>query len=88
MAIESLSAACGIGSAAAWGAGDFSGGLASRKSDELTVVLFDPDTIADTPPSNGGPYGRPKGIHHVFINGAQVVRDGSYIPGARAGRVL
>ena len=40
MTIESLSAACGIGSAAAWGAGDFSGGLASRKNDELTVVLY------------------------------------------------
>ena len=40
MSFESLSAACGIGSAAAWGAGDFSGGLASRKIDELTVVLY------------------------------------------------
>ena len=40
MALESLSAACGIGSAVAWGTGDFSGGLASRKSNEFTVVLF------------------------------------------------
>lgn len=40
MALESLSAACGISSAVAWGAGDFSGGVASRKSNEFTVVLF------------------------------------------------
>jgi len=52
------------------------------------IVLFDPGKIAESPPANGGPYGKPKGIHHVFINGAHVVRDGSYIPGVRAGRVL
>ena len=40
MALESLSAVCGISSAVAWGTGDFSGGLASRKSNEFTVVLF------------------------------------------------
>jgi len=52
------------------------------------LVLFDPDKIADSPPAKHGPYGKPKGIHHVFINGVHVVRDGSYIPGVRAGRVL
>ena len=40
MAIESLSVACGISSAVAWGTGDFSGGLATRKSNAFTVVLF------------------------------------------------
>lgn len=40
MTLESLSATCGIGSAIAWGTGDFSGGLASRRSNEFTVVLF------------------------------------------------
>lgn len=36
---ETLAIACGIGSAAAWGAGDFSGGMASRKGDVFKVVL-------------------------------------------------
>lgn len=39
MTTETLAVACGIGSAAAWGAGDFSGGMASRKGNVLTVVL-------------------------------------------------
>jgi len=36
---ETLAIACGIGSAAAWGAGDFSWGMASRKGDVFKVVL-------------------------------------------------
>lgn len=52
------------------------------------VVIFDPDQIADSPPTDGGPYGKPKGIHHVFVNGTHVVRDGCHINGVRAGRVL
>lgn len=38
--IESLAVACGLGSALAWGAGDFAGGFASRRGNALTVVLF------------------------------------------------
>jgi N-acyl-D-amino-acid deacylase len=52
------------------------------------IVLFDPKTISDNPPEGSSPPGRPKGIKHVFINGAHVVRDGVYIRGVRAGRVL
>ena len=52
------------------------------------AVIFNPDEINDSPPVNGGPYSKPKGIHHVFINGTQVVRDGSCLDGVRAGRVL
>mgnify|MGYP001817538162 CR=1 FL=1 len=52
------------------------------------IVIFDPDNIADSPPTNRGPYGKPQGIYHVFINGAHVVKDGSYIDSAREGRVL
>jgi drug/metabolite transporter (DMT)-like permease len=37
---ETLAAACGIGSAVAWGAGDFSGGFASRKGNLLGVILL------------------------------------------------
>lgn len=39
MTTETLAMACGIGSAAAWGAGDFSGGMASRKGNVFMVVL-------------------------------------------------
>ena len=52
------------------------------------VVVFDPETISDVTPVDGQPAGRPKGIRHVFINGMHVVKEGSYIEGSRAGRVL
>jgi len=52
------------------------------------VVVFDPQAVSDTPPIGVQPAGRPKGIVHVFTNGTHVVKDGSYVPGARAGRVL
>lgn len=52
------------------------------------VVVFDPQKISDTPPSGTRPAGKPKGIEHVFLNGVHVVKDGSYVPGSRAGRVL
>jgi len=37
---ETIAVFCGLGSAAAWGAGDFSGGFASRKGNLLGVVLL------------------------------------------------
>jgi drug/metabolite transporter (DMT)-like permease len=40
IAAETLAVACGLGSALAWGAGDFAGGLASRRSSAMIVVLF------------------------------------------------
>jgi N-acyl-D-amino-acid deacylase len=52
------------------------------------VVVFDPQAVSDTPPTGAQPAGRPKGILHVFTNGTHIVKDGSYVPGARAGRVL
>lgn len=52
------------------------------------VVVFDPDTVADTPPTAGRPAARPRGIDRVFVNGVEAVTDGAYRPGVRAGRVL
>jgi len=61
---------------------------------------FDPEAIdrdmlilpvkvyAESPPVGTKPAGKPVGIHHVFLNGRHVVKDGSYVDGARAGRVL
>jgi drug/metabolite transporter (DMT)-like permease len=37
---ETLALACGLGSALAWGAGDFAGGVASRRGSAVSVVLF------------------------------------------------
>lgn len=52
------------------------------------VVVFDPETIVDTPPRGGEPAGRPKGIDRVYVNGTEVVRGGAYHEGVRAGHVL
>jgi N-acyl-D-amino-acid deacylase len=52
------------------------------------LVIFDPERIADSEATAGGPAGRPVGIVHVFLNGRQVVRDSAYVGGSRAGRVL
>jgi N-acyl-D-amino-acid deacylase len=52
------------------------------------IIVFNPETISETPPMNGEPAGRPAGIQRVFVNGTQVVRDGEYVGSVRAGRVL
>lgn len=52
------------------------------------VVLFDPETISDTPPAGREPAGRPKGITHVFLNGRNVVKDGLAVDNTRAGRMI
>lgn len=52
------------------------------------VVVFDPATIADTPPEAEIPAGRPQGIEAVYINGTLTVKGGQYIPGIQAGRIL
>jgi N-acyl-D-amino-acid deacylase len=52
------------------------------------VVIFDPQSVSDTPPTGVQPAGKPKGMLHVFANGTHVVKDGSYVPGLRGGRVL
>ncbi len=43
------------------------GELAAGKAADL--VVFDPETVSDTPPQGKAPAGRPVGIKQVFING-------------------
>lgn len=52
------------------------------------IVVFDPETIDETPGAPGKPAGKPKGIREVFINGVLAVQDGKYIPGVRTGEVI
>ncbi|MFO7560654.1 MAG: amidohydrolase family protein [Desulfobacterales bacterium] len=52
------------------------------------IVIFDPETISDSPPVGANPAGKPRGIKHVFINGVQTVKNGDYIPEARAGKPI
>jgi N-acyl-D-amino-acid deacylase len=58
---------------------------AGKKAD---LVIFDPAIIDETPAKDHNPAGRPKGISHVIINGTQVVKNGEYQKGVRAGEVL
>lgn len=62
--------------------GEIAGGMAAD------IVVFDPDLISDAPPDGSRPAGTPRGIRHVFINGAHAVKDGKYTGNMRAGRVL
>jgi N-acyl-D-amino-acid deacylase len=50
------------------------------------LVLFDPARIIDVG-TYADPNHPPAGIHHVFVNGTAVVRDGAHT-GARPGRAL
>jgi len=52
------------------------------------ITIFDPDTIADTPPAGALPAGAPKGIRHVFINGAHILENGVISADLRAGMIL
>jgi len=50
------------------------------------VVVFDPQTIADHATFEN-PHQLSVGVHHVFVNGAQVLKDGA-LTGAKPGRAL
>jgi N-acyl-D-aspartate/D-glutamate deacylase len=50
------------------------------------LVLFEPDGIVDRA-TYDRPFVAPDGIRACFVNGAAVMRDGTYT-GARPGRVL
>ncbi len=62
------------------------GVLARGKKADL--VIFDPASIAETAPRDPAPAGKPNGIARVYINGVQVVDNGNYLPGIRAGEVI
>jgi N-acyl-D-amino-acid deacylase len=50
------------------------------------LVLFDPARVIDVG-TYEDPNHPPAGIHHVFVNGTRVVKDGAHT-GARPGRAL
>jgi N-acyl-D-amino-acid deacylase len=50
------------------------------------VVIFDPNTIADKATFDD-PHRYSIGMHHVFVNGEQVLKDGEHT-GATPGRVV
>jgi N-acyl-D-amino-acid deacylase len=50
------------------------------------VVVFDPDTVADTA-TYQNPKQYPKGIDYVLVNGAVVIENGHHT-GARPGKVV
>ncbi|MBN1662118.1 MAG: amidohydrolase family protein [Deltaproteobacteria bacterium] len=52
------------------------------------VVVFNPETILDTPFLDMQAAVKPAGIEHVFINGRHAVINGDYVKGIQAGRVL
>jgi dihydroorotase/N-acyl-D-amino-acid deacylase len=50
------------------------------------IVIFDPRTVADRA-TYQQPHQLSAGMHHVFVNGVQVVRDGRHT-GAKPGRIV
>ena len=52
------------------------------------LVLFDAEKISDSPGEGRIPDSQPKGIHSVYLNGVQAVKEGNYIQDVRAGKVL
>ena len=59
-----------------------------EKGKATDIVVFNQETISDTPPNGALPAGRPKGVEHVFINGRHVVEGGKYTGKERSGQVL
>ena len=59
-----------------------------KRGKRADIVVFDPNTISDSPGAGKLPSGQPKGIEHVFINGQHVVKKGSMIEDRLAGKVI
>ncbi len=59
----------------------------SLKSGHLAdIVIFDPESIQDHATFEK-PHQYSTGVHHVFVNGTQVLKDGEHT-GAKPGRVV
>jgi N-acyl-D-amino-acid deacylase len=52
------------------------------------IVIWNPHTIAEQPPTDIKPAAQPKGIKHVFVNGEQVVCNGVSLMNKQVGQVL
>jgi N-acyl-D-amino-acid deacylase len=60
------------------------------------LVAFDPDAVAaedlervwDFPGGSDRLVSRSRGVHRVWVNGAEIVRDGALVDGPRPGRLL
>ncbi|MEY3618935.1 MAG: hypothetical protein RL726_1633, partial [Actinomycetota bacterium] len=69
-----------------------------RPGAHADVVVFDPNTVAPGPTSRVRDFpadgerltaSQPTGMHHLFVNGVEVVRDGRILDGtARPGQVV
>jgi N-acyl-D-aspartate/D-glutamate deacylase len=69
-----------------------------RPGAHADVVVFDPDTVAPGPTSRVRDFpadgerltaSQPTGMHHLFVNGVEVVRDGRILDGtSRPGQVV
>jgi putative CocE/NonD family hydrolase len=57
-----------------------------REGSAADVVVFDPETISDRATFEK-PHQTSVGVHHVFVNGTAVVRDGQHT-GAKPGRIV
>ena len=59
-----------------------------KRGKQADIVVFNPETISDSPGTGKQPPGKPKGIAHVFINGQQVVANNSMVEGILPGKVI
>jgi N-acyl-D-amino-acid deacylase len=57
-----------------------------KKGNFADVVIFDPETIQDHA-TFSNPHQLATGVHHVFVNGTQVLKDGEHT-GKTPGRVV
>ncbi len=59
-----------------------------KRGRRADIVVFNPETISDSPGAGKSPPSQPKGIEHVFINGQHVVEKGFMVEDRLAGEVV